>query len=784
MFNYDIPMIALVLALVLLSAPLSMAAEQPPCMWLPEDPGHPDVYGAFRGRIELDQPAELTVHTLGASWFVGWLDGAFFCEGPARYPADHPQYQVFTRKLDAGEHLLAFQVHDVGAVTRMLPDIDPYLYCRVFVGGRELPVQWKCARLMGYRPMVRRINVILSWVEWCDTRQNPENWQQLDFDDRDWKTPATVHPHIGEIGPVEIAPVQHFMHELEPMAEGPLSSWFGYETDDPPTRFFLRPMDAAEVPPLGVWRRYDLGRIRLGRPHFVLDLPAGAVVEFAVSEYLRKGRVMPWINVSTSPSANMDHYVARGGRQAFFPLTPKGGRFLEVHVITDKPGQVEFVEEGYQERCYFDRPIGNFQCDDELLNRIWHVGVETLRACVEDTVIDNPTRERGQWTGDGATVGLEIAGMAYSDLRLFRRLLIMDAQCARADGMVAGLCPGTVDWLPPFAAQWQVACVRYYQFTGDKELLEALYPAAVKNLSAFHKYVNEAGLMDGAGWTFIDWGYERNEGPADMAYNLHYLGALNAMQQWCRLLDKQGDLPIFIERADHIRGVVGRWLADCLEDDAKGWPEVGYHSAVLSLRWGLVPDEKVADCIAYIKRHILNCFPNNPDAPRLAHPYITSRQIITPYFAHFAFESLIEHGEIDFVMDQYHRCWGWLLQDGRTTWLEVFDPRWSHCHHWSGPPTWQMSRYLLGLNPRFDRGKNHFDFVLTTGSLKQARGSVPLRSGKQVHIEWRQTDEGVSYTITSPEEITLHMPEELYEAGFGREIVIREGMLELSLPSR
>ena len=113
-------------------------------------------------------------------------------------------------------------------------------------------------------------------------------------------------------------------------------------------------------------------------------------------------------------------------------MTPKGGRFIEIHVLGDA-SRIRFVKEEFVERCYHRQPQGSFACQDELLNRIWLAGIETYRGCTEDAVIDNPTRERGQWTGDVVTVGMDIAGVGYSDLRLLRRGLIQSAQGARED---------------------------------------------------------------------------------------------------------------------------------------------------------------------------------------------------------------------------------------------------------------------------------------------------------------------------------------------------------------
>jgi hypothetical protein len=65
---------------------------------------------------------------------------------------------------------------------------------------------------------------------------------------------------------------------------------------------------------------------------------------------------------------------------------------------------------------------------------------------------------------------------------------------------------------------------------------------------------------------------------------------------------------------------------------------------------------------------------------------------------------LIDSGDGISAADIWRTNWGWMLEKGATTWWEVFDDRWSHCHYWSGAPTWQLSRYGLGLHPQLDSG--------------------------------------------------------------------------------
>ena len=131
-------------------------------------------------------------------------------------------------------------------------------------------------------------------------------------------------------------------------------------------------------------------------------------------------------------------------------------------------------------------------------------------------------------------------------------------------------------------------------------------------------------------------------------------------------------------------------------------------------------------------------------------------RLITPSFCHFVFPLLIEAGEMDFVLDQYRTAWGWMLDQGLTTWPEVFDLRWSHCHQWAGCPTWHLSRYVLGLQPRFDRGPGHFEIKLIPGSLTSAKGSLPLDGeGKAVRIEWKRSGDEITMQIEADAPVTL-----------------------------
>ena len=745
----------------------------PSCIWLADGGSLPDTYAAFRGTFVLAQSGTVTIRTLGASWFRVWIDGAHLTEGPVRFEPEHPEYEEQRIELSAGEHVLSTQVHHVGLATRMLPELPPFFWGQIFDEEAEVFPRWQGLPLSGYESQVRRLNPQLGWIEWCDLAALPIDWQVVDYDGAAWLEAQAVPLELAEFKPTGIAHVRSFEHPSEPIALGSLAGSSASEHDEIPATFFLRDLTCKSLRPDGFWRRYDLGRVRLMRPRFVVEAPAGTIVEFAYAEHLVHGRVDPGIPLSAGSSCNLEHYRCREGRQIISPLTPRGGRFVEVHVLGDTD-RVKILEENFIERCYHAAPEGAFETDDDLLNRIWEVGVETYRACSEDALVDNPTRERGQWTGDVVTVGMDICSVAYADLAPLRRGLVQSAWCARTDGLISGMCPGGLIFLSSYAELWVNACGHYYRLTGDRDLLEEMYPYALRNIDYFQSQWTPAGLSREIEWNFIDWGYVSNDGPSDMAANLNLRSALGALLEWSRILRREEAIPRLEEFFKEVTDVVSGYFDALLVKGEVGWQEVGIHRAALALDQGLFILTQELECVAFIKQHYLNCFPNNTEAPRLGKPSDEDPQLITPYFSHYVFPKLIERGEMDFVLNQYRVCWGWALEEGRTTWVEVFDPHWSHCHQWSGCPTWQLSRYALGLHPRFDLGEGHFDLNLQPGSLPSARGRIPNPSGKPISIEWTREGDKIAYTLTVSEPITIHVVDRKYEVA---------DRLELDLPA-
>ena len=99
---------------------LAKASENsaPKYMWYRDIPKeNKDYYVAFRGQLNIISEGDCEIKILGASWFVGWLDGKYFCEGPARFPPPvlppPPAYLHPSPLLLSGSFLLPYLLNNI-----------------------------------------------------------------------------------------------------------------------------------------------------------------------------------------------------------------------------------------------------------------------------------------------------------------------------------------------------------------------------------------------------------------------------------------------------------------------------------------------------------------------------------------------------------------------------------------------------------------------------------------------------------------------------------------------
>ena len=486
-------------------------------MWLKDAQNNIDLYVAFRGTFYAEAAQQTELRLSGCSWFRAYINGIFLTEGPYRNDETHPEYETIKCAINKGKNVIYAVVHSIGIPTRMTMNRQPFFTC----AAEGFKIQWKCRHLDAYESKIRRINPQLGWIESCRTEKLSEHLREIGLDDTDWLLPdiqddSSVCTQVGE------ASVKHIELNALCIGAGTLSQRFGYEYDDIPVAFYMRSLiNQNHSAPDGIWRRYDLKKTCLFYFEAEVTAPAGTVMEIAYAETLTDGRVAPFITLSAGSSCNLDRYILKGGRQKIENITPKGGRYVEIHLIGDSDA-IEFHSCRFIQRTYYNVIRGAFTCDDDLINKIWLTGAVTLQSCAEDAIIDNPTRERGEWTGDAVSAPLNIIAAAFGDFGLIKRALKHSAYCASPDGCIAGMSPGEAIYVSTYALQWVTGCYEYFTNTGDRKFLTEMYPYAKSNLDYFFSHFKKStGLDREIYWTFIDWGYESGSGVTETAVNYY-----------------------------------------------------------------------------------------------------------------------------------------------------------------------------------------------------------------------------------------------------------------------
>lgn len=718
-------------------------------MWIESPSRGIDLHVGFRARFTV---AETSIHTLrvqAASVFRVWVDEDVVVHGPLRYTPAVPEYHELELVLIAGEHTLCIEAHHEGIMHRTTAPVPAFVMASASNASGSVELDWRARELSHYGRTGLRVSPLLGWME-THTTPGGDRWRGLPDDDAGWKSVVPASDAQDVLGVPIASQMRLPQWPLLPMAAtqtGFYSDTFaGYDLDDPASQFLLADDSPAASAPLdGQWFRYDLGCVRIGSVELEVELEhAGTVIVGYAERLAPDGRPSPIVAMSAGPTRMIQQFAVGKGRTRIVPLQSLGGRYIEVRVET--AGNVHILDAGFRERDYLGEPTGSFQSDDPVLDTIWATGIRTLRSSTEDAVVDS-VRERGEWLGDVVSAAHQIMQAGWSDTIPIRRALLHAAAGARSDGLVSGCGPGELIYLGTYAAQWTQACLHVAATEGSDGILRELLDSARANMAAILASVNPDGSTT-LPWGFVDWGYAAPTTGPDVAVLAHVVMSLRQWIVWLERIGLEGEASAWTKEYER--------LADLLRPIIRSSASP-YHAHVLGYHAGVVD---AAAAVPHIIDRFENGFPFDLAAARLKNPTKADRTAVTPYFTNYSMPILLEAGHGELVRDLWHRGWGWMLQNGATTWWEVFDDRWSRCHAWSGAPTWQLSRYALGLRPSGETGET--TLTVSTLGLARVAGKVPVRGGGIASVSWEREGDVVRYTVASTAPLEIRFRGQLH----------------------
>ena len=402
-------------------------------------------------------------------------------------------------------------------------------------------------------------------------------------------------------------------------------------------------------------------------------------------------------------------YVTKKGRQTYESLGWLNGEKIILHVPKDV--KVESVQ--YRETGFDAELLGKFCCDDDFFKIFWDKAMRTLYVNMRDTYFDCPERERAQWWGD-AVVLMSQSFYTYSTSAhsLMRKAIRELAAWQKPDGALFSPIPaGNYDSELPgqmLASIGRYGFWNYYMNTGDVDTIKAVYPAVKKYLSLWK--LDDTGLTAHrkGGWTWGDWGENRDIRLLFAGW--HYI-ALEAAANMADVLNLPEDAQSYRETMAKVKDGFNKcW-------NGKEYRHPDYKLLTDDRAQALAVISGIADASKY---------PAIKD-------FLRKNEHASPYMEKYVMESLVKMGDGQYAFERAKKRFNTMITDKRhTTLFEGWEigtfGGGSINHAWSGGPITVISQHLCGIYP-LEPGWKTFKIEPYPASFKRAAIEIPSIAG-------------------------------------------------------
>jgi len=459
----------------------------------------------------------------------------------------------------------------------------------------------------------------------------------------------------------------------------------------------------------------------LGRPVVKYRAKPGTVIDLFYAERLRADGTAdvhhdPWGLFMS------DRFITDERQTPIHTFHPRGFKYLEVHVTGDL-AEFELQEVSATRANYPVKEIGKFKCSDPLLDRIWELGRTALHACMEDSYLDCPWRERGLYAGD-MMVEFHANLAAFGDTRLM-------AHCI--DLLLRRQTPGHN--LGDYAALVPILLRDYWSATGDVATVRRLLPrwSLLAEELANLKGSPLIGPPDSE--PYIDLCHI-DKGGVNCSLNCFYCGTYRAAAELFELCGRSDDARGFRARSETLSQAIGerfwsedgRYFVD--RADIASGPSVPANT--LPLYFGLASPEQTTRALEWLEATLQN----NHRVPK---PQKFEDLNVNAYFSFYVLAVFYAHGKAQAAEEFIRRNWGPIVDAGAWATPEFFIDTGSRCHGWAASPTHYLSTEVLGIRRANPGDPNRFVIRPNPGSLSWASGDYPHANGP-IHVEWRLVD--------------------------------------------
>ena len=733
-------------------------------IWHPPAEHMDNLHLLTRRVLECDRPPDSAVCRISAcNMYELYVNGKFVGRGPS---PSYPDWQYFDAYdiaplLTAGRNIIAARCYNYGPTMQsvLLQDPGPGgLLVEIDSDRQTLLISDDQWRVMADPTRPRQTEQISGhrggFKEIFDARAEVLGWEQIQFNDSDWSAahvlgPADCQPWTrlipGEIPPLRIEPVlprDVFSHTCAETYGGKK-----YDVTDPHALrsgddacATVEPVKAEFAPALIL----DYGEGVYGYLEIDIADSAGGTVEISYGESL---------NLTV-----VDRLIMRKGPQRYRTVTRRGGRYVMLS-FRDCAGPVQVRRAVFHRQSYPVEFRGQFQCSDDLLNRIWQVGRYTTQMCMQDHFEDCPWREQTLYCGDLGVSAL-LADYAFGAPELTRKCLRQFARLQTDDGRIPtmGPAPRFMWCLPEYPAFWLISLWQHHRHWNDGELVGELFENVMRCMQWYEDRSSADGMFERRAdenfGRFIDNLSNITAGQKLAAEQIIYCRALRCAADLADVLERTDVADQWRRRADRLaKTIVERfWSAerrcfvDGLTEDGQAVTQI---TNGLALLYGIVPDELRRDALAVLG--------DRAKAPPMRAGYMNF----------YMTEALIAEGRHDEALGRIREYWGGMIERGATTFWEVFDPdspdgtlpqrMWSLCHAFCAGPVYTLPAHIAGIGalaPGFERAQiapHLLDLHWVRATVPTPAGDIQLTALQHAH------ERTLDMTVTVPANVTAEI---------------------------
>jgi hypothetical protein len=755
-----------------------------------EGGGSPSHYQVryFRRTFELTstESAALTVHLSADSRYLFYCNGAFVGRGPAKGDVNHHFYDTFdlSAHLRPGRNVLAAIVLDMSRVAHRPAFLGAPCSVMTYAGGFVLEgsvtdgaekklfdldtgPEWRVAVDRGHRSQNEHTTFegYLGYFEHRVSALIPENWNGIAFDDSPWAAATVLFKAELLANRRDPASPYGLMPRMIPMLEEGAPDCFsdafvkGGGAVPAAWRSLLAKGEALTLSPgEKIELVLDVGRLTTAFPRMSVAGGKGGKIRLTYAEALRLpwntpdailfGRQQSLANLAShfadesrgwtfdrrgEVTGWCDIWEPAGRSEIFEPLHWRAFRYVGLEItVGDSPLTLNAVQHRFTAYPY--RVQASFQSSDGALDKIWQVGLHTMRLCSHETFEDCPYYEQMQYAGD-TMITSKLALLTTGDARLSRQALYHFDWSRLPDGLTQSRFPSRlVQIIPAWSIHWITTLKDYFLCTGDRVTVQDLLPGVRAVLDWYRRHTDEEGLPAKLPfWNITDWcsWWPRGVVPGadDGPTCIHSSQYINALDEaaWmnrhvgsAREADALADEAATLRKKAHARFWSER---EGLYFDRPGGPEVSQYGNAWAIVAGLAGEREL--------RILSKRFPHDP--------------ALAPgsfFWWHTGFSALEKMGRYEDMRD-YLGPWHESVACGLSTFVEENSYWRSLCHAWSAHPVLEFQQRILGVTP-IEPGFSRITIEPHCCGLSHAKGSVCTPYGV-IEVAWRR--EGTNFSI-------------------------------------